>query len=197
MTYCTKCGKPNPETAKFCTSCGGLLSASIGSFPKNKNKKWLIIGSITLIGLLTAAWFIFFNNPKKETLVLNDKTTSELKELVNQWNNGLNSGNAEYVSSLYAERLVYYRQQMSKGNAQVLLNDFFQTNPYFSQQITSEISFEKMNDKLIVCNFQKTVMMSGKTTDYPSYLKFSKEDDKWKIVEEGDKITDYNIKKRE
>jgi hypothetical protein len=38
--------------------------------------------------------------------------------------------------------------------------------------------------------------MKGKKTVYPSYLKFSLENDIWKIVEEGDKITDYNINKK-
>ena len=25
MSYCTKCGKQNPDTAKFCTGCGTTL----------------------------------------------------------------------------------------------------------------------------------------------------------------------------
>lgn len=204
MVYCTKCGKQNPDTSKFCTSCGGGLTVSIPSvFQKKNNRQWVIIGIIVLAGLLVGSYFLFLNkagNKNSSTSssksIVNDDETAKLKELIHEWSASLNRGSAADVSSLYAERLVYYRTQMSKGNAQVLLSDFFIKNPAFNQQITSEITIEKLNDNLIVCNFQKTVTKNGKTTDYPSYLKFSKvEMSNWLIVEEGDKITDYNLNK--
>jgi len=203
MTYCTKCGKQNPDTAKFCTGCGGGLTTNMQPVvSKKKTFQWVIIGIITLAALVAGSWFIFFNKVENkntsssaETTVTSDEAI-KLKDLVHQWSAGLNKGNAVEVSTLYAERLVYYRSQMSKGNATVLLSDFFLKNSDFYQQITGEIMLEKVNDNLIVANFQKTVTRNGKTTGFPSYLKFSDELGGWKIVEEGDKITDYNINKK-
>jgi uncharacterized membrane protein YvbJ len=145
MAYCTKCGKQNPETAKFCTACGGTLTAITPSnVQKKKKSRWLITGGILLAGLLVVSYFIFFNNPKKQDKVLiNDDTKTSIKGLVNEWNSAINSGNASSVSALYAANLVYYRQSVNRKYAEMTLYDFFQKNPNFSQQITSEITVEK------------------------------------------------------
>ncbi len=201
MSYCTKCGKKNLDTAKFCTGCGGGLTTIAPALHKKKNNQRIIISSIVLLGLLVATYFIFFNkrgeknNGYSANTQVSEDEVIKLKELVYQWNAGLNNGNSNEIAALYAERLVYYRTQMSKGNAAVLLNDFFLKNPGFLQEITSDITFEKINNNLIVCNFQKTATLNSKKTDYPSYLKASQEMGVWKIVEEGDKITDYNLDK--
>jgi uncharacterized membrane protein YvbJ len=200
MAYCTTCGKANPDTAKFCTSCGGPLSTSSAKESKatKKGKKWILLSVILTSGLLVALYFILFTNQgkKNQIMMLSEEKKSAIRELVNTWNTGLNNANTITVTSLYAERLIYYRQSLSKENAAVILNDFFQKNPYFTQQITSEITIDKSSESLVVASFDKTVTMNGKTTVYPSYLKFSEEDNNWKIVEEGDKITDYNINKK-
>lgn len=197
MSFCNSCGKQNADTAKFCTSCGGVLSSnSIKPAASKKSFNWLLFGGIALILLLAAAYFVFFNRPQKQKeIVLNENVRSAIKALVYDWNTGLNNASVSSISSMYAERIVYYRQAMSKGNAAVILSDFFQKNLYFSQQITSEITIDKASDDLVIAAFDKPVSMNGKTNVYPSYLKFSKENSDWKIVEEGDKITDYNINK--
>jgi hypothetical protein len=82
MAYCTKCGKQNPDTAKFCTGCGALLSGSTqatspepGKIPEangsNRSKKkgvavWVLSVSV-LLAAATAAYFIFFNKKTKKT----------------------------------------------------------------------------------------------------------------------------------
>lgn len=202
MIYCTKCGKENAGTAKFCTGCGGnLTNIAAPKVNHKKNKNQWIIGSLIIVGLLASAYFLFFNKDGENKDIssvsqdMSDTDITKLKDLVQQWNTGLNTANVSFVSSMYAERIVYYRQAMSKGNAAVILSDFFQKNPFYSQQITSAISIEKSGEDLVIAAFDKSVSMNGKTTLYPSYLKFSKENSDWKIVEEGDKITDYNINK--
>lgn len=206
MSYCIKCGKQNPDTAKFCTGCGGNLAITVTPhiIPQKKGiNHWIIIGVVALLGLLAGAYFVFL---KKDKDSRGDETStaqagigandvSKLKELVHRWNNGLNNRSAAEVAALYADRLTYYHSVISKWDAESSLNDFFYKNPGFYQQVTSEITFEKVNDNMITCNFQKTATLNGKKTDYPSYLKFSKQGDDWKIVEEGDKITDYNLNK--
>jgi hypothetical protein len=79
MFYCAICGKQNPDTAKFCTGCGTTLKVKadqptrvadqrdaeyekVFGKPQGKKKKtWIIIAVIAILGLGTAAYFIFFN----------------------------------------------------------------------------------------------------------------------------------------
>ena len=71
MSFCTKCGKQNPDTAKFCTGCGATLTpitaTSEPSQPvppqvvsKNKNN-WIVIAIVVILGLGIGAYFVFFN----------------------------------------------------------------------------------------------------------------------------------------
>lgn len=202
MIYCTKCGKQNADAAKFCTGCGITLNAVVADLPKNKSKRnWVIIGAIIFIGAVTGIYFLFFNKTSYDSTENNSKYVSsaiadKLKMKVNKWNEALNNKDVDEVADLFADRIVYYRSSMSKGNAATILNNFFLSNSGFYQHITSEIGFEKLSDNLINCNFQKSVTNKGKSTDFPSYLKFSEQNGEWKIVEEGDKITDYNIDKK-
>jgi hypothetical protein len=82
MTYCTQCGKQNPDTAKFCTGCGTTLKVKpdqstpvadqrdaeyekLFGRPHGKKKNtWIIISVIAVLGLGAGAYFIFFNNKK-------------------------------------------------------------------------------------------------------------------------------------
>lgn len=203
MHFCTKCGKENYDSAKFCTSCGeALRGTDRGQSSNSKKHMRLITGTVIAIVLSTCAWFLFFNKPRdrdKESSVNKNVLADDipaLKEVVQQWSAALNRGSATEVSALYTERLVYYGSAMSKENAKVLLTNFLMNNTGFYQQISSEITIERINDNMVVCNFQKTATLNGKSTDYPSYLKLAKESGSWKIVEEGDKITDYNLGKR-
>lgn len=210
MDYCIKCGKSNPVSAKYCTGCGAaLFLAPLTSnqpsiiLQKKSNIQWIVIGVIVGIGFLIGAYFLFFKNAGQKGLATNESAgvtnedATKLKELVHIWNTSLNKRNASEVTLLYSEQLVYYHNPMTKGNATKILSDFFLKNPNYHQEITSEITLEKINNTLLVCNFQKTVSQNGKTIDYPSYLKFSREGAGWKVVEEGDKITDYNIGKQQ
>jgi|CXWL01.1.fsa_nt_gi hypothetical protein len=83
MSYCIKCGKQNPDTAKFCIGCGTALKAKttgtaptsalstlkqdaeykklFGAPAKKKKNTWLIIGIIAVLGLGAGSYFIFFN----------------------------------------------------------------------------------------------------------------------------------------
>ena len=85
MSYCTKCGKQNSDSAKFCTSCGGTLIANQNSQPKMDYLKesqpirgnkinWVLIGSLVTLLVAVAVYFIFFNKVKKDTQVTNNNT---------------------------------------------------------------------------------------------------------------------------
>jgi len=81
MSYCTKCGKQNLDTAKFCTGCGATLLAKAGMSPSSpsvnypeafaeKKKEvatttWLLAGILLLVAA-AGAYFIFFNKKKEK-----------------------------------------------------------------------------------------------------------------------------------
>ncbi|HQV85225.1 MAG TPA: zinc-ribbon domain-containing protein [Chitinophagaceae bacterium] len=213
MAYCTKCGKQNPDTAKFCTGCGTTLPASQDFSSqqfqpteeparKTRNTNWFAVGVFILVVLLGGSYFLFFHKPEKDKSTesgytkVSDADELKIKDLVNKWNTRLNNRNSNDIADLYADELVFYHIQMGKGIATSMLNDFFKKNVSYRQEITGAVTVEKKENE-IKCNFQKTVTLNGKPTDYPSYLRFSSENGAWKIVEEGDKITDYNLGKKQ
>jgi hypothetical protein len=72
MAFCTTCGKQNPDTAKFCTGCGGALQTSIqqpNTLPTPFKNKGIIIAVAVAIVLLIGSYFLFFNKSKKATTV--------------------------------------------------------------------------------------------------------------------------------
>ena len=87
MIYCTKCGKQNSDTAKFCTGCGAILTlvpaspgntaAPSATTSTGKNKiTWWVIGIIVVMGLGTGAYFIFFNKKKKVDIAMKNTNPS-------------------------------------------------------------------------------------------------------------------------
>ena len=76
MTFCTKCGKKNAPTAKYCTGCGAELktktdhSAQHSLITKkgsttNKKLNIGVIVSLSVLAVATGVYFIFFNKNKK------------------------------------------------------------------------------------------------------------------------------------
>lgn len=90
MGYCTKCGKQNSDTAKFCTGCGtrlGIVTESTATYTsdkkqrKKRNLHWpgiLLLGILTLAG---AGYFIFFNKKQdgrdKNTIAASEQVPSD------------------------------------------------------------------------------------------------------------------------
>lgn len=88
MSFCTKCGKQNPDTAKFCIGCGTPFKAAttspaasvvqkdtepgnvLGGNKKSKRKGWIIVGIVALLGLGAGAYFIFLKPKKREAVMM-------------------------------------------------------------------------------------------------------------------------------
>lgn len=101
MSYCTKCGKQNLDTAKFCVACGTALKVKttmptatatpVNAQPDDKYEKlfntsakkkkttWIIVGIIVFLGLAAGIYFLFFNkkgnNTGSEKVELADSTS--------------------------------------------------------------------------------------------------------------------------
>ena len=80
MFYCSNCGKQNPNTAKFCTGCGAILTNTKYSETPKNNYKVIILVSVFLITIV-ASYFIFFNPKNKPATitVVNADTAAVLK----------------------------------------------------------------------------------------------------------------------
>ena len=85
MAFCTKCGKQNPDSAKFCTSCGATLKSTVPLETSNskRNKLTLVVIALFLcLGIV--AYFIFFAKKSKKgdpEQVSNNTKVSDLKNI--------------------------------------------------------------------------------------------------------------------
>lgn len=80
MAFCTTCGKPNPDTAKFCIGCGAVLTVKKTTAPVSPAatarpvaNPWMIISIIAFIGLAAAGYFLFIKKDKKDSGVTKEE----------------------------------------------------------------------------------------------------------------------------
>ena len=81
MAYCIKCGKENPDTAKFCTGCGTTLDIKLftetgktGMARPSGKKTWMAIAIAALAGLCIVGYFLFFQKTQeKDSATQNNK----------------------------------------------------------------------------------------------------------------------------
>lgn len=121
MAFCTKCGKSNPGTAKFCTSCGAVLGPAIPvvqESSKPASKPWKIFAAVLIILLGVATYFLFFNKKEKEAV---QTTISEsVKGLYPQASERL----------LTADELV----NMSQEDLRIMRNEIYARHGYIFQK---------------------------------------------------------------
>jgi hypothetical protein len=129
----------------------------------------------------------------------NSKSTTGDKEdfnkVVSDWNNAHSLKNIGVFTNLYDTSILYYGIQKDKNTCIESKLALFKKYPDYNQQIFGNIQQEKINGTGIKCSFMKRVTINHQTKDYPSYLIFLKKQDRWKIVTEGDLVTDENLAK--
>ncbi len=119
--------------------------------------------------------------------------TADFKQLVADWNKAHSSKDVGVFSNLFKNSILYYGVQQDKNTCIESKLSLFKKYPDYYQQIFGDIQVEKINDNEVKCSFVKRVTVNQATTDYPSYLTFKKSTDSWKIVTEGDLVTDKNL----
>ena len=117
------------------------------------------------------------------------------ENLVQEWNDAHISKDTNVFSALFNYTVLYYGNQLEKKSCIENKLSFFTRNPDYHQQIQGKIQVEKISDFKVKCSFVKRVNIKQVATDYPSYLLFKKIEDQWKIITEGDLVTDKNIAK--
>lgn len=129
-------------------------------------------------------------------LMGNQTIQSKLNGLAVQWNDATNQeDNLEKLRQLYASKITYYR---NFKDANFVINEkrkFFKKYPWYEQTIKN-VKVSKIATNLYNVSFDKYVQLDSakETKIYPSYLVVKVIGNRARIVEEGDNITDYNIK---
>jgi hypothetical protein len=196
---CKKCDFQNEETAKFCRNCGTKLMKHSNVFHKITNKKhWLwIVGGLLVIAIVV----IFLLKKDIKIFDLNSSTPIQtnfeidMKQLVQEWNKAHISKDINVFSNLFDNTVLFYGTQKSKKSCIESKSSSFKKYPDFYQQIYGDIQIENIDESEVKCSFVKRVTVKQVTTDYPSYLIFRKIDGDWKIITEGDLVTDKNLAK--
>lgn len=170
----------------------------------NKNTVAPII--ITLIFFALFIQFLSNSTPKYETKevkenkvekpleVKNDNTTVNVSALTKNWNNAHSSKDVTFLANLFDKSVLFYGASKDKNFCLENKLKLFNKSPDFHQEI-DDIKIEKQFDGTVKSSFVKRVTINKKTKDYPSYLIFKNIEDNWKIIAEGDVITDKNLAK--
>ncbi len=91
---CSKCGKENKDTAKYCSGCGAPLEQPEHSGEEKKKasekNKWLTgAGIVILIAVLIAVGMVLFQKKKEkefqQLVVSADRYLEEMKKNFSNW----------------------------------------------------------------------------------------------------------------
>ena len=147
-----------------------------------------IISKIILLSFLPI--FLFLN------VHAQTKANTDIKQLVQDWNNAHTTKDSAAFSHLYDANILYYGSHITKQQCVDKKINFLSKNPTYFQNINGDISVDSIGDNGWKCTFSKRVTLKGNSKDFPSYLIFRKVNTQWKIVTEGDLITDRNIENK-
>ncbi len=135
----------------------------------------------------------------KEAATVMDRKASEearIAKVVKKWNASLNNRDLKASNEVYADKVMFYTQEMSGEEATRLRIEAASQDPSWQQSIVTEIEISEVGDGLMEASFTKQSHSTKGVRTYPAYLYLRKLNGKWCIVKESDKITDTNVAKR-
>jgi hypothetical protein len=149
-----------------------------------------------LMGLITCIYLLIgCNNKSGNTEIIANSDTTNFKLLVQDWNKAHLSKDVSVFLNLFHDSIFFYGVQQHKNSSIESKLSLFKKYPDFYQQIFGDIQIDNISNTEVKCSFVKRVTVNQATKDYPSYLIFKKFGDNWKIVTEGDLVTDKNLAK--
>lgn len=150
----------------------------------------------TLIALITII-LLFFSSCKSEEKSNLNTNNEEIIRIVKQWNLAHNERDYSIFKHLYSQNKIdFYKKKFSNEECIKNKQKLFQKYQDFYQQINGKIEIISLDPDKFKTTFIKQVTISGKTTDYPSYLIIGKSNNKLSIITEGDYVTDKNLKNK-
>lgn len=182
---------------------------------KANNRLFYWIGGVIVVLLIVASIYKLMVQKNKDqsinvgtvskstNLNENEKDVQEdykeIMAIIENWNyvhNTSNYASSAAVEQLYTSTVKFYGQAVTAKECVDLFYRTLKKYDSFSQKIKGEVSFTKLSDGSVRCDFVKEVQTDGTCKDYEAYLVFKKEDNWWYISEESDKITDAYFEKR-
>lgn len=125
--------------------------------------------------------------------IANKRDIEKIIELSNIWNIANNTQDYSKMNELFAEELVFYGVKVNVSECLQMKRNYFSNNEIFTQVIISDYSVTSYNEDIYKSTFTKKVTTNKKSRNYPAYLFFKKINGEFKIVEEGDEITNSNL----
>lgn len=119
--------------------------------------------------------------------------TKEIEPLIREWNYANNFRNSESFENVYGPTLLFYAQDLSRDRAISLKREMFRKKPQFRQRINLPITYTPYSSGVIKCDFTKEVLEGSAWKQYPSYLLFSYDGNRYTIVGESDYRTDNTL----
>ncbi len=115
-----------------------------------------------------------------------DETMELFLNLIQDWDkkHNLKAFN-DYEDCPYAQEVDFFGQKMSGEKAAKMKQDALMKAPDY-EQVSYGVNLKRLGNDMTRCEFIKRVSQGGKTNTYASYLVFKKENDFWRICEEGD-----------
>ena len=131
------------------------------------------------------------------TSASNNKIEASLNMVVQTWNEANNKKDTVMLSRLYAPKVTYYGSKLSKSKCIRDKKRFFKKYPLFFQSIDN-IRYISLTPRLHKISFNKYVQIkpSKQPKMYPSYLLVDTSSSLPVITEEGDAVTDRNLKRK-
>lgn len=118
------------------------------------------------------------------------------RQLVRDWDKAHNTKDIALFAGLFDSSVLFYGTKYKRTQCLDSKRKLFVKYPEFYQHTQGDIVVEHLPDGTVKCSFLKRVVVEAFTRDYPSYLVFRQLGDEWKIVVEGDLVTDRNLAKR-
>lgn len=161
----------------------------------NKKRSKFISYTLTSIFISTFSFGIIMNintsdkdQYSKRDLLLSDSTM--LKNKIAEWNTHHNTKALNHLKLLYDDSVLYYGKFKTNDMIVTDKRNFFNKNVHFYRKDIGKITFVKLSQNKVQCNFIKQTIKNKVCRSYPSYLIFRKTNNKWLISTEGDLVTD-------
>jgi hypothetical protein len=117
--------------------------------------------------------------------------TDELRPLVEEWNFAHQQRKVESLKHVYGDSVTYLGKPHSRESLVLLKKRFFQSHPQFSQSIESPVRYVAYSSGVVKADFLLEVKngISGNHSEN-AYLILSYDDTRYRIVGEGDSLSD-------
>lgn len=121
-------------------------------------------------------------------------SVNAIKSLIENWDNAHNKKRSSSFKTIYADHIEFYGQWSSIDRCIEKKKDLFTEYPTYSQKIVSDPSLSGYPEKSVIkCDFIMQIKKGTQVKEYAFYLIIRKSSSGYRIIGEGDAITDQTF----